>query len=105
VPRSAGKDTTHRLDPRIIPGQPAAQHPWLSSLSKIPYDQHDPETIPATDLVDAAEPIEIVETVSPQRLNRGQPILRQYLGHDATRPTIWSSTTDNASGGGGQPGT
>jgi hypothetical protein len=65
VPPGAGKETAHRLDPRIISGQRTAQHLWLSSVRQIPYHQHDPKTVSATDFVDAAKPIEIVETISP----------------------------------------
>ena len=80
------KTPLHRVDPRIIAGQRTAQHPRLGPLGQIPYDQNHPQTIPPTDLVDTAEPVEIVETIRLQRLDRSQPVLRRYLGHDATRP-------------------
>jgi hypothetical protein len=34
-------------------------------VRQIPYHQHDPKTVSAADFVDAAKPIEIVETISP----------------------------------------
>jgi hypothetical protein len=40
-------------------------------VRQIHYHQHDPKTVPATDFVDAAKPIEIVESISRQHLNRG----------------------------------
>ena len=88
VPASPGEDATDGVDPRIGSGQRAAQHSRLGSSRQIPYHENHPQAVPATDLIDAAEPIEIVEPICLQRLNRNEPVLRGYLDHDGTRPAI-----------------
>ncbi len=105
MPRSAGKDTTHRVDSRIVPRQQTAQRTSRGSLRQVPYHQHHSEAIQPTDLIDTAEPIEVAEAIGLQLLNRSQPAFRRYFIHNGTRPATWSSTADRASGGGGQPGT
>ena len=45
MPRRTGKDTSHDVEPRIIAGQRAAQHPRLGPLGQIPQHQNHPQTI------------------------------------------------------------